>query len=80
MRRRTFIASTVSVLAAPLAAEAQQAGKVPRLGLLHVLSARNWSSHLFLDELAKLGWVEGRTVVIEERFARRPPPRLTPNP
>ena len=58
------------LLAAPLSAQRPPAGKVPRLGLLHVLSDRNWSTRLFLDELAKLGWVEGQTVVIEERFAR----------
>jgi hypothetical protein len=34
MRRRTFIASTVSVLAAPLAAQAQQPAKVYRIGTI----------------------------------------------
>jgi hypothetical protein len=40
MDRRAFLASTGAVLlAAPLAAEAQQAGKMPRIGFLMAASA-----------------------------------------
>ncbi len=62
---------TLALLAAPLAAEAQLAGKVYRLGYLQT-SAREQQAHLvkaFEDGLRDLGWVLGRNVVIEYRFA-----------
>jgi putative ABC transport system substrate-binding protein len=78
MDRRTFIASMVgAVLAAPLAAEAQQAGKVYRVGLL-------WESpavfpdaiEAFRQGLRDLGYVEGRTIAIEYRWAEGKPERM----
>jgi putative ABC transport system substrate-binding protein len=60
----------LAILAAPLAAEAQQAAKVARLGYLAVNLAGN--PHLreaFLQGLRDLGYVEGRSVVIEYRDA-----------
>jgi ABC-type uncharacterized transport system substrate-binding protein len=69
--RRAFIVSiTGSLLAAPLAAEAQQADRIARIGYLanHVAS----SPHLpeaFRQGLRDLGYVEGRNVVIEYRDA-----------
>ena len=46
MDRRTFLAGTGAVLlAAPLAAEAQQAAKVPRIGYLAVNLAANLHMH-----------------------------------
>ena len=71
MDRRTFIGTlTGSLLAAPLAAEAQEAAKVARIGLL----AGNLASNPHLPEafrqgLRDLGYVEGRNVVIEYRSA-----------
>jgi putative ABC transport system substrate-binding protein len=71
MDRRTFLAGAGAVLlAAPLAAEAQQATKVPRIGYLGLNRAA--SPHLteaFLHGLRDLGYVEGRNVVIEYRDA-----------
>src|SRR5712692_5133480 len=61
---------TGGLLAAPLAAEAQQAGKVPRIGFLALNRAAN--PHLpeaFRQGLRDLGYVEGRNVVIEYRDA-----------
>ena len=59
----------VCLLAAPLAAEAQQVGKAPRIGFLNGSSPANT---LVLDPLRQglreLGWVEGRNVAIEYRF------------
>jgi ABC-type uncharacterized transport system substrate-binding protein len=71
MDRRTFISGiTVGLLAAPLAAEAQPAAKIARIGYL---GGRNPSvSHLheaFLQGLRDLGYVEGRNIVIEYRDA-----------
>ena len=70
-RRRFLCTVTVSLLAAPLAAEAQQAGKVPRIGFLGVTSASDRPPLLdaFRQGLRELGWVEGQNIVIDYRFA-----------
>jgi putative ABC transport system substrate-binding protein len=69
--RRTFLAGTGAVLlAAPLAAEAQQAARVTQIGFLTLNSGAN--PHLgeaFRQGLRDLGYVEGRNVVIEYRDA-----------
>ena len=70
--RRTFLAGTGAVLlAAPLAADAQQAGKVPRIGFLGSTSPSDMSAHLdaFRQGLRELGWVEGQNIVIDYRYA-----------
>jgi putative ABC transport system substrate-binding protein len=60
----------VSVLA-PLAADAQLAGKVYRIGYLSGGSATASASYVeaFRQGLRELGWVEGQNVVIDYRFA-----------
>ncbi len=71
MDRRTFMASMVgAVLSAPLAAEAQRAGKVYRVGFLWD-SPEVWPHALegFRQGLRDLGWVEGRNIVVEYRWA-----------
>jgi putative tryptophan/tyrosine transport system substrate-binding protein len=74
--RRTFLAGTGAVLlAGPLAGEAQQAAKVPRIGYL----ALNPTPHLqeaFRQGLRDLGYVEGRNLVIEYRDAEGKAERL----
>ena len=75
MRRRTFIASTVSVLAAPLAAEAQQT-KIPRLGVLLFGTPDTDAFPAILRGLSALGYVEGRNIVFEHRYAEGRPERL----
>ena len=76
--RRTFLAGTGAVLLAPpLAVEAQQAGKVARIGSLSLNMVPN--RHLqeaFRQGLRDLGYVEGRNVVIETRDAEGKPERL----
>ena len=72
MHRRTFLGTLASgLLAAPLAAEAQQtAGKVVRIGYLAAnLAASPHLREAFLQGLRDLGYVEGRNVVIEYRDA-----------
>jgi ABC-type uncharacterized transport system substrate-binding protein len=60
----------LSLLAAPLAAEAQQAAKVARIGYLSTnLAANPHLQEAFLQGLRDLGYVEGRNLVIEYRFA-----------
>src|SRR5438477_11669129 len=60
----------LGLVLAPLAAEAQQAAKVPRIGWLAVNRAPNLHlSEAFRQGLRDLGYVEGRNVVIEYRDA-----------
>jgi putative ABC transport system substrate-binding protein len=74
MERRTFLAVVSgSLLAAPLAAEAQQAGKVWRIGVLAGSppttpeAARPWEALML--RLRELGYVEGQNLVVERRWA-----------
>lgn len=59
------------LLAAPLAAEAQQAGKVYRIGFLGSTSASAYASQVeaFRAGLRDLGYVEGKNIVMEFRWA-----------
>jgi len=69
--RRTFLAGTGAVLlAAPRAAETQQA-RVPHVGYLSPLtaSADASRSEAFRQGLRELGYVEGRNIMVEYRFA-----------
>ena len=70
MDRRDTVLALLALGAAPLAAEAQQAAKVARIGYLSANLADN--PHLrdaFLQGLRDLGYVEGRNVMIEYRGA-----------
>jgi len=70
--RRTFIGSVASaLLAAPLAAHAQQAGKVFRIGILETIPAAQNAANLdaLRKGLRELGYVEGRNLIIEYRSA-----------
>jgi putative ABC transport system substrate-binding protein len=72
-RRRFLLASLAGVLAAPLAGEGQPAGKVYRLGILTpatpAATDRTTVIVLVPEVLRELGYVEGRNIVIERRFA-----------
>jgi putative tryptophan/tyrosine transport system substrate-binding protein len=67
-----------SLLAAPLAADAQQAGKVPRIGFLSVTSPSDRPPLLdaFRQRLRELGWVEGQNIVIDYRYPENRVDRL----
>src|SRR5215468_1737247 len=71
LRRRRFIVTVAGgLLAAPLAADAQQAGKVPRIGWLQANQALgSWAQEAFLQGLRDLGYVQDRNVVIQYRDA-----------
>jgi putative ABC transport system substrate-binding protein len=72
MRRRDFITLLGGTLAlAPLAAHAQQPGKIPTIGFFGPASAEAWApwTKAFVDRLADLGWIDGRTVNIVFRWA-----------
>src|SRR6478752_6632922 len=72
MRRREFIALLGSATAVwPIAARAEQAGKLPSIGYLgpNVELVDRPRVAAFAQRLGQLGWVEGRSVVIEHRAA-----------
>jgi len=79
MDRRAFISGIAGgLLAAPLAAEAQPTGKVYRIGFI-LTATPNETGHLLkaLNEgLRELGYVEGRNVVFERRYAEGRQERL----
>src|SRR5262245_11001007 len=67
----------VLVVVGPVA-EAQQAGKIFRIGFLDSSNASGMAGLLeaFWLEMRKLGWVEGKNVTIEYRFAEQKPEHL----
>ena len=72
MRRREFISLLGGAAAVwPLAARAQQAGPLPTIGFLVAgtpTSHGQWVA-AFVQRLRELGWIGGRTVTIEYRWA-----------
>jgi putative tryptophan/tyrosine transport system substrate-binding protein len=77
MRRRDFIALLGGAAAWPLAARAQQPPKLPTVGVLGSNAAiwRPWMD-AFVQRLRELGWIEGRTILIEYRWADARPERV----
>jgi putative tryptophan/tyrosine transport system substrate-binding protein len=70
MKRREFIALLGgAAVASPFAAQAQQ--KLPTIGFLSVSTPAAWSHFVaaFEQRLGELGWINGRTVAIEYRWA-----------
>jgi putative ABC transport system substrate-binding protein len=79
MRRREFITLLGGAAAGwPLAARAQQAGKLPIIGFLGT-DATVWSpwTAAFVARLRELGWIEDRTVTIDYRWSEGRPERTT---
>ena len=79
IRAALVAALAVTLFAAPLVAEAQQPGKLPRIGLLDYSTPDQarlawWDG--FLGRMGELGYVEGRTVAFERRWARGEVKRL----
>jgi putative tryptophan/tyrosine transport system substrate-binding protein len=78
LKRREFLTLLGGAAAAwPLAARAQQTGKTHTIGLLSPAS-RSPSDlpALFDAPLAELGWIEGKNLVVERRYAENRPERL----
>src|SRR3972149_9263714 len=73
-----IIPLAVGIVAAPLAAEAQQAKKIAKIGLLApsppAAAAQNIEA--FRQGLRELGYVEGKTFVLERRYAEARTERL----
>jgi putative tryptophan/tyrosine transport system substrate-binding protein len=69
MNRRDTVLALTTLFAAPLVAKAQQTGKVWRIGFLGGSNKDNPNVAAFRDELRKLGWIEGKNIFVEYRFA-----------
>jgi ABC-type uncharacterized transport system substrate-binding protein len=67
--RRAFLASSLGLLAAPLVAQAQPAGRVHRIGLLRVGAPPATFIEPFRQGLRELGYVEGHSFIIEYGLA-----------
>jgi hypothetical protein len=63
----------------PLAARAQQAGKVPTIGFLGSTTPSAMSEWVaaFVQRLRELGWIEGRNIAVEYRWAEGRSERFT---
>jgi putative ABC transport system substrate-binding protein len=79
MKRREFITLLGGAAAAwPIAARAQQPGKLPTIGFLGSgtpTNQRTWVA-AFVQRLHELGWIEGRTINIVYRWAEGRPERF----
>jgi putative ABC transport system substrate-binding protein len=78
LKRRDFITLLGGAAATwPLAARAQQAGKLPTIGFLGPDAAvwRPWTD-AYVARLRELGWIEGRTLAIEYRWSEGRPDRV----
>jgi putative ABC transport system substrate-binding protein len=66
-----LVTLALGLLLAPLTAEAQPPPKVPRIGVLSAFSFTDMSRYRapFRQALHELGYVEGQTIVLEERWA-----------
>jgi ABC-type uncharacterized transport system substrate-binding protein len=73
MRRREFITLLGGAAAAawPVAARAQQPSRLPTIGLLGSSTPSAWAPWIaaFQQRLRELGWIEGRSIAIEYRWA-----------
>jgi len=69
MDRRNFIGLLTSAIASPLIAQAQQSGKMPRVGVLVAESAPHPFTEAFRSGMSDLGYIEGRNIAIEWRYA-----------
>jgi len=72
-RRRFLSIAAAGILAAPLVGEAQQAGRIYRIGYLSLASDVELPDQrrvaAFREGLRALGYAEGENLVIEQRYA-----------
>jgi putative tryptophan/tyrosine transport system substrate-binding protein len=77
-KKITFLTLCAMLFALCSSAEAQQAGKIFRIGYLDNSTASGSAVNLeaFRQEMSKLGWIEGKNITIEYRFAEQKLERL----
>ena len=77
-KKITFLTLYALLFALCSSAAAQQTGKVPRIGFLDQSTASGSAVlvEAFRQELSKLGWIEGKNITIEYRFAEQKTERL----
>jgi putative ABC transport system substrate-binding protein len=78
MRRREFIAIVGGAAAWPLAVRAQHAGRIPVVGILWPFADAEAAAPRrlpFLRGLAEFGYIPGKTIILEERYANEIPER-----
>src|SRR5262245_33480060 len=82
MKKKNTVFALCFLCSLPMAftfhAQAQQTGKVARIGFLDPSTASGMAGLLeaFGKELSKLGWIEGKNITIEYRFAEQKSERL----
>ena len=78
MRRREFVTILGGAAAWPFATRAQP-GRVPTVGFLGASTFSAWSlwTAAFVQRLRELGWIDGRTIAIEYRWAEGRSERYT---
>ena len=76
MRRRSFVAGLGAATAWPPFAWSQQPGKVPRLGMLLFNSPQGDPIGPLIQGLGALGYVDGKTIAVEYRYAEGKAERL----
>ena len=78
-RRRFLLTALASAFVTPLVAEAQQAGKVWRIGILSP-AATSVTAAPYVDalrsNLGELGWIDGHNIAFEERYSAGKPELL----
>jgi putative ABC transport system substrate-binding protein len=79
MKRKITVLTLCALLVAlSVSAQAQQTGKIFRIGFIDSSTASGIAVLVdaFRQELGKLGWIEGKNITIEYRFAEQKPERL----
>ena len=78
MNKPASILCAVILLVGATIAEAQQPGKIFRIGFLDPTNASGMAVIVdaYRQELSKLGWIEGKNIAFEYRFAEQKPERL----
>src|SRR5215470_10051680 len=78
MKKAVRLSILVALVLVAGIADAQQTGKIFRIGFLDNSTASGMAVlvEAFRQELGKLGWMEGKNITIEYRFAEQKPERL----
>jgi len=79
MKKRDTLLALLALGAAPFAAKAQPAGKIPRVGVLwHDASAEAEGAYFngLIEGFRNLGYVDGRNIILEHRFPNEVPERF----